>query len=111
MQLSGSITALATPFTAAGEPDFEAWSRLIDHQLEAGTAGIVVAGSTGEAAALTDAELDHLAASGVRGSKPDQRAKLTATNRANTTATAASGTPSQGQIARRRGGATGAPSG
>ena len=56
MQLSGSITALATPFTAAGEPDFEAWSRLIDHQLEAGTAGIVVAGSTGEAAALTDAE-------------------------------------------------------
>ncbi|WP_460453523.1 4-hydroxy-tetrahydrodipicolinate synthase [Arenimonas aestuarii] len=56
MQLSGSITALATPFTAEGEPDFEAWSRLIDLQLDAGTAGIVVAGSTGEAAALTDAE-------------------------------------------------------
>ncbi|WP_188661564.1 4-hydroxy-tetrahydrodipicolinate synthase [Arenimonas soli] len=56
MQLSGSITALATPFTAAGEPDFPAWSRLIDRQIEAGTAGIVVAGSTGEAAALTDAE-------------------------------------------------------
>ncbi len=56
MQLSGSITALATPFSAAGEPDFDAWSRLIDRQLEAGTAGIVVAGSTGEAAALTDAE-------------------------------------------------------
>ncbi|MDY0022650.1 4-hydroxy-tetrahydrodipicolinate synthase [Arenimonas caeni] len=56
MHLSGSITALATPFTAAGEPDFESWARLVDGQLEAGTSAIVVAGSTGEAAALTDAE-------------------------------------------------------
>ncbi|KFL37412.1 4-hydroxy-tetrahydrodipicolinate synthase [Arenimonas donghaensis] len=60
MQLSGSITALATPFTVAGEPDFAAWSRLIGRQLEAGTAGLVVAGSTGEAAALTDGEYTAL---------------------------------------------------
>lgn len=60
MHLSGSITALATPFTATGELDLPAWERLIDSQLAGGTRGIVVAGSTGEAAALTDAEFTTL---------------------------------------------------
>ena len=56
MHLSGSITALATPFTAAGDLDLDAWARLLDAQLAGGSRGIVVAGSTGEAAALTDDE-------------------------------------------------------
>ncbi|GAB2504980.1 4-hydroxy-tetrahydrodipicolinate synthase [Arenimonas alkanexedens] len=56
MHLSGSITALATPFTAAGDLDLDAWARLLDAQREGGSRGIVVAGSTGEAAALTDDE-------------------------------------------------------
>lgn len=56
LQLSGSITALATPFTAAGELDLDAWARLIDAQLAGGTSAIVVAGSTGEAAALGNEE-------------------------------------------------------
>lgn len=60
MQLSGSITALATPFAATGELDVDAWQRLIAAQLEAGTQGLVVAGSTGEAAALLEAEYDLL---------------------------------------------------
>lgn len=60
MSLSGSITALATPFTVAGELDLDAWRRLLQQQLDGGTQGIVVAGSTGEAAALTDAEYDLL---------------------------------------------------
>jgi 4-hydroxy-tetrahydrodipicolinate synthase len=60
LQLSGSITALATPFTAAGEIDLPAWQRLLQGQLEAGTSGVVVAGSTGEAAALFDPEYDAL---------------------------------------------------
>lgn len=60
MQLSGSITALATPFTAAGELDLDAWRRLLAMQLESGTQGVVVAGSTGEAAALYDSEYDAL---------------------------------------------------
>ncbi|QDW65916.1 4-hydroxy-tetrahydrodipicolinate synthase [Luteimonas granuli] len=60
MHLSGSITALATPFTAAGEPDTDAWLRLVDAQLAGGTAALVVAGSTGEAAALTVAEYETL---------------------------------------------------
>ena len=60
MRLSGSITALATPFTAAGEVDFDAWRRLLQAQLDGGTQALVVAGSTGEAAALYDAEYDAL---------------------------------------------------
>ena len=60
MRLSGSITALATPFTASGEIDLDGWRRLLQAQLDGGTQGIVVAGSTGEAAALYDAEYDAL---------------------------------------------------
>ena len=60
MRLSGSITALATPFTQAGELDLDAWRRLLQAQLDGGTQGLVVAGSTGEAAALYDAEYDTL---------------------------------------------------
>ncbi|MBC7656532.1 MAG: dihydrodipicolinate synthase family protein, partial [Frankiaceae bacterium] len=60
MYLSGSITALATPFTAAGGIDFESWKRLVDAQLAAGTRALVVAGSTGEAATLSDAEYSSL---------------------------------------------------
>ncbi|HLS84104.1 MAG TPA: 4-hydroxy-tetrahydrodipicolinate synthase [Arenimonas sp.] len=56
MFLSGSITALATPFAPDGRLDLEAWSRLLAAQVEAGTSAVVVAGSTGEAAALADDE-------------------------------------------------------
>ena len=55
MHLSGSITALATPFTVAGEIDFEAWRRLLDApDRRRHPARVVVAGSTGEAATLSD---------------------------------------------------------
>ena len=66
MHLSGSITALATPFDASGAIDFDAWQRHIATQLAAGTQALVVAGSTGEAAALEDAEYDALLAAAVR---------------------------------------------
>jgi len=65
LRLSGSITALATPFNAAGELDLEAWQRLLQQQLDGGTEAVVVAGSTGEAAALYDAEFDLLLRSAV----------------------------------------------
>jgi 4-hydroxy-tetrahydrodipicolinate synthase len=65
LYLSGSITALATPFTAAGEMDLAAWPRLLDAQLAAGTRAVVVAGSTGEAAALDDREYAWLIESAV----------------------------------------------
>lgn len=60
MRLSGSITALATPFGVDGELDLDAWRRLLGAQLQGGTQAVVVAGSTGEAAALYDAEFDTL---------------------------------------------------
>lgn len=65
MRLTGSITALATPFGVDGELDLDGWHRLIAQQLDAGTQGLVVAGSTGEAAALYDAEIDLLVRSAV----------------------------------------------
>lgn len=65
LRISGSITALATPFTAAGELDHDAWRRLVDAQLAAGIGGLVVAGSTGEAAALYPPEYDLLLRSAV----------------------------------------------
>ena len=58
-RLGGSITALATPFRADGL-DLDAFARLIDQQLDAGTQGVVVAGSTGEAHALETAEFETL---------------------------------------------------
>ena len=65
LRISGSITALATPFTAAGELDLDAWRRLLQLQLDGGTQAVVVAGSTGEAAALYDIEYDTLLRSAV----------------------------------------------
>jgi 4-hydroxy-tetrahydrodipicolinate synthase len=60
LQITGSITALATPFAASGGVDFTAWRRLLQSQLAAGTQGLVVAGSTGEAAALDPDEFREL---------------------------------------------------
>ncbi|WP_333919334.1 4-hydroxy-tetrahydrodipicolinate synthase, partial [Xanthomonas hortorum] len=60
MSLSGIITALATPFGPDGALDLDAWRRLLEQQLHGGVQGIVVAGSTGEAAALSDEEYDTL---------------------------------------------------
>ena len=65
MQPTGSITALATPFTQDGSLDLDAWHRLIDLQLAGGTQAVVVAGSTGEAAALLDIEFDAIVRSAV----------------------------------------------
>ena len=44
---------------------FDAWQRLLQQQLDGGTEAVVVAGSTGEAAALLDAEFDLLLRSAV----------------------------------------------
>jgi 4-hydroxy-tetrahydrodipicolinate synthase len=60
LRLHGSITALATPFGADGEVDYSAWNRLLERQLAGGTQALVVAGSTGEAPALDDAEYARL---------------------------------------------------
>jgi 4-hydroxy-tetrahydrodipicolinate synthase len=65
LRIEGSITALATPFTAAGEIDYPAWLRMLEIQVASGTQAVVVAGSTGEAAALDDGEFDRLLSAAV----------------------------------------------
>jgi len=61
--LSGSIVALATPFGANDHAlDLDACGRLIDAQIAQGTRAIVMAGSTGEAAALDEHEFSTLLA-------------------------------------------------
>ena len=57
---AGSLVALVTPMLPDGSIDFDAWSRLLEFQIANGTAGIVVAGSTGESATVTDGELRDL---------------------------------------------------
>ena len=51
----GSFTALPTPFRD-GRIDFSALRRLVERQIEGGTDGVVVTGTTGEAATLSDTE-------------------------------------------------------
>ncbi len=53
------------PFRADGALDPDGWQRLLHLQLEGGVHGVVVAGSTGEAATLTDAEYGLLLVSAV----------------------------------------------
>jgi 4-hydroxy-tetrahydrodipicolinate synthase len=56
MALEGILTAMATPFDEDGGVDEAATRGLANHLLESGSHGIVVAGSTGEAATLDDDE-------------------------------------------------------
>lgn len=58
--LTGSICALVTPFLATGALDLPAFTRLVRHQIDGGSAGIVVAGSTGESSALEEHEFISL---------------------------------------------------
>ncbi len=52
----GAATALLTPFRPDGSIDLPAWDRLLERQLDAGIAALVVCGTTGEAVALTQDE-------------------------------------------------------
>ena len=53
--VGGSLTALTTPFRDT-RVDWDALSRLSERQIDRGTAALIVCGSTGEAAALTQTE-------------------------------------------------------
>lgn len=54
--LTGSITALVTPFSSDGSVDFAVLERLVDFQLSHGTDGLLVLGTTGESSTMTDEE-------------------------------------------------------
>ena len=59
MFVQGSITALATPFTARGI-DEQAFGDFVEWQIGRGTKGLVVCGTTGEGPTLTMAERRRL---------------------------------------------------
>jgi 4-hydroxy-tetrahydrodipicolinate synthase len=60
MGIGGILTAMVTPFDAGGGVDEDSTVRLMEHLLENGSDGLVIAGSTGEAATLTDEEKARL---------------------------------------------------
>lgn len=61
----GVFTALVTPFKD-GSIDYAAFDALVERQMEAGVAGLVPVGTTGEAATLSDDEADALVARTVK---------------------------------------------
>lgn len=63
----GAATALLTPFHSDGRAiDYEAFGRLIDWQIAEGIDGLVVAGTTGETAAISEQEHQELITFAVR---------------------------------------------
>jgi 4-hydroxy-tetrahydrodipicolinate synthase len=56
MRLGGILTAMVTPFDSKGDLDEDATARLVRHLLENGSDGLVLAGSTGEGATMSDEE-------------------------------------------------------
>ncbi|MFZ9872418.1 MAG: 4-hydroxy-tetrahydrodipicolinate synthase [Steroidobacteraceae bacterium] len=67
---AGSSVAIVTPMRADGSIDFAAWDRLLDYHVRHETDAIIVGGTTGESATITDVELRELvvaAQSFVRG--------------------------------------------
>lgn len=61
----GSLVALATPFDSDNRVDYAALKGLIDFHVNEGTDGLVVAGTTGEAATLSKSEHQDLIARAV----------------------------------------------
>ena len=57
---SASLVAIVTPMRPDGAVDFGAWERLLDFHAASGTSGVVVGGTTGESATLSDSELWEL---------------------------------------------------
>ncbi|MFD7505932.1 dihydrodipicolinate synthase family protein [Streptomyces sp. NPDC059850] len=55
-QLSGVLTALASPFAPDGQIDEKTLRRLVDRSVDGGVDGVVACGSTGEFAAMNGAE-------------------------------------------------------
>lgn len=53
---SGSFVALVTPMTADGQVDFDSLQQLVAFHLKQGSDGLVIMGTTGEAATLSMAE-------------------------------------------------------
>ena len=61
-RFTGVIPPVVTPFTAAGEVDFDSLDKVVEHLIAGGVNGLFALGSSGEVAYLTDAQRDRIAA-------------------------------------------------
>ncbi|HET9010533.1 MAG TPA: dihydrodipicolinate synthase family protein [Gemmatimonadaceae bacterium] len=86
--LDGILAPLVTPFDRAGELDEESFVANVRAHLAAGLHGVVVAGSTGEAALLDDAERARLVEL-ARAAVPRDRTLLVGTGAESTRAVVA----------------------
>ena len=59
------MVALVTPMNSAGDINHNQWQKLIQWHISCGTRAIVVAGTTGESALLTEAEVTALTTAAV----------------------------------------------
>ncbi|WP_269532176.1 4-hydroxy-tetrahydrodipicolinate synthase [Chitinimonas sp. BJYL2] len=84
--LKGSLVALVTPMFEDGSLDFESLNKLVDFHVEAGTAGIVAVGTTGESATV-DVE-EHVAIIKATVAAARGRVKVIAGTGANSTSEA-----------------------
>jgi 4-hydroxy-tetrahydrodipicolinate synthase len=71
MSIGGILTAMVTPFDKDGALDEDAAVRLMQHLLENGSDGLVLAGTTGESPTLTDDEKIRLWELGVSETPDD----------------------------------------
>ena len=53
---TGSGVAIVTPFNDRNEVNFDCLKKLIDFQIQNGTDSIIIAGTTGESATLSEEE-------------------------------------------------------
>ena len=86
MKLQGSYTALITPFNEDGSVNFKKLEEIIEFQIQGGTDGIVVLGTTGESSTMSheeDEDVVRCALSAVSG-----RCALIAGSGSNSTETA-----------------------
>ncbi|MEN1969923.1 4-hydroxy-tetrahydrodipicolinate synthase [Lentibacillus sp. N15] len=60
MNFGSVLTAMVTPFDSKGNIDYEKTTDLVEHLLNNGTDGLVVAGTTGESPTLTEDEKINL---------------------------------------------------
>lgn len=86
MMFEGTYTALVTPFNGDGSVDYDRFRSLIDRQAEAGVAGIVPVGTTGESPTLTYEEHRRVVETAVEAARG--RIQVIAGTGANSTAEA-----------------------
>lgn len=85
-QFSGSNVAIVTPFTTDGLVCYESFGKLIELHIANGTDGIVVCGTTGEAATLNDEEYKEVVQFAIK--KIDKRLQVIIGTGSNSTAKA-----------------------